>query len=113
MQYKSLSRRLPANMYSYRLNHQYRLSQSRRQLITALAAQDEVRIRKAKLTFIRWLLAIAESPELGPIKPFSWGYRLKALILAGADPQLTWSECEKHTTYFSAARYLRESIHEQ
>ncbi len=102
----------------YKLRRKYylnRLSRVKIQLAQAYAAEDKDRlhpnrIRRAKLTFIRILLELHGSPELGPPYKFSWGPHLTILIKHGVDNEISWTQASEATTWFAAARLLESSL---
>jgi len=72
---------------------QIKLWDKRIQLIRAYEANSQIRVNKAKLSLARILRELAESPELGPKRPFSWG-NLEVVYKGGFDQTICWPMCE-------------------
>lgn len=58
------------------------------QLLKAYMSKDPKRIATAKLRLSKLLREIAESSELGPVRPLKWWYPLELYISQGYDPDL-------------------------
>ena len=89
---------------------QVKLWDKRIQLIRAYEANSQVRVNKAKLSLVRILRELAESPELGPKRSFSWG-NLEVVYRGGFDQFICWPMCEAtDSDMYKVARLLEWSV---
>lgn len=83
----------------------------KQQLIKAYMSESPIRITKAKLSLVRVLKELAESPELGPRRPFRFGHKLEAILQYGFDPNLSWdSIVAARGDWYQVAFLLERSI---
>lgn len=83
----------------------------KQQLIGAYLSESPTRITKAKLSLARILKELAESPELGPRRPFRFGHKLEAILQYGFDPNLSWdSIVATRGDWYQVAFLLERSI---
>ena len=72
---------------------QTKLWDRREQLISAYESGNQTRINRAKISLVRILRELAESPELGPRRTFDWG-NLEVVYRGGFDSRICWEQCE-------------------
>lgn len=85
-------------------------SHAKARLVRAYVAADQRRITRAKISLIRILKELAESPELGSKRPFSWG-DLEIVYRGGFDPLITWADCEEtKSDWWKVAFMLERSL---
>ena len=72
---------------------QTKLWDRREQLISAYESGNQTRINRAKISLVRILRELAESPELGPKRAFDWG-KLEIVYIYNFDPGICWKQCE-------------------
>ena len=93
-----------------RFHLQQMLFRWKEQLLLAYVSGDERRITKAKISYLRIIKEISESPELGPPPPFRWG-KLEIVYRGGFDPHISWEACEQTLgDWKQIARLLEGSI---
>ena len=105
-----MNRHLDPALKQSRYHLQQMLYLWRKQLVRAYVSGDERRITKAKISYLRIIKEMAESPELGPPPPFRWG-KLEIVYKGGFDPHISWEACEQTSgDWKQIARLLEGSI---
>jgi hypothetical protein len=102
---------LPPEFATRRLTTQKYIYLAKRQLAGALQSGSPVRIRQAKLTLIRHMMELVESPELGPTGSFCYGRELTVLIQHFRLGDLDWDTCvQLSPSYRGTAVYIQSTV---